>query len=472
MRSEGTLLSRREQRKKGHVMADKQITTQRVNSRVSDSPAVRKLQRTLYQQAKKKPKWKAWSLYADLCRKEFIEEAMSRVLSNKGGSGIDGYTVQAMDAEWDVFKDSLQQELLAKTFRPSPVRRVSIPKDGGGTRKLGIPTVKDRVVQMILVLLLEPIFEADFHDESYAYRRGKRATEAVESISKALYFGKTMAIEADLSQYFDTIDHKRLMKLISGRVSDGAILALIKQFLKVPVIEENESGKKKTIANENRGVPQGGVISPLLANLYLDKLDKAVNGLDQNYVKMVRYADDFVILIKDGLENVMLERVKIWLEKAGLTLNMSKTKLTNTREKGKIEFLGFELSERISVRTGNRYIHSQPSKKSRLKFRDKIREELNHWTQWRDTDEMVRRVNRITRGWGNYFHYGTSVPVFSSTNNWLYQRVRVWLDKKHRGQGGGQSKYVRFPNGLITEKLGIYSLPNYGKGTDNAPLKG
>ncbi|MCF6314076.1 MAG: group II intron reverse transcriptase/maturase, partial [Verrucomicrobiales bacterium] len=169
---------------------------------------------------------------------------------------MDGYTVEAMDAEWEEFRDRIQKELLDKTFSPSPVRRVSIPKDNGGTRKLGIPTVKDRVVQMILVLLLEPIFEADFHDESYAYRRGKKPTEAVESISKALYFGKTMAIEADLSQYFDTIDHDRLMKLIKGRVSDGAILALIKSFLKVPVIEEDKDGKKKTVSNENKGVPQ------------------------------------------------------------------------------------------------------------------------------------------------------------------------------------------------------------------------
>ncbi len=444
-------------------MAEKQITTQKANLRVSNSPAVRKLQRTLYQQAKMKPDWKAWSLYADLCRKEFIEEAMSRVLDNKGGSGIDGYTVKDMEAEWEVFRDGLQLELSEKTFRPSPVRRVSIPKDGGGTRKLGIPTVKDRVVQMILVLLLEPIFEADFHDESYAYRRGKKATEAVESISKALYFGKTMVIEADLSQYFDTIDHKRLMKLIVGRVSDGAILALIKQFLKVPIIEENKSGKKKTIPNEDKGVPQGGVISPLLANLYLDQLDKAVNSLDPSRVKMVRYADDFVILLKEGLEEEMLERLKVWLEKVGLQLNLRKTKISNTRAKDKIEFLGFELSERTSPRTGKRYIHCQPSKKSRQKYRNKIREELNHWTKWRATEEMVMRVNRITTGWGNYFHHGNSTQVFSSSSRWLYQRVRLWLRGKHHGQNSVKSMYVRFPQEMITTGLGIKGLPKQAK---------
>ena len=433
-------------------MADKQITTHH---------KVRKLQRTLYQQAKKKPNWKAWSIYADLCRKEFIEEAMSRILKNKGGSGVDGYTVKVMEAQWDLFRDSLQQELLGKTFRPSPVRRVSIPKDNGGTRKLGIPTVKDRVVQMLLVLLLEPVFEADFHDESYGYRRGKKATEAVDSVKKALYSGKTMAIEADLSQYFDTIDHERLMKLVKGRVSDGAILSLIKAFLKVPVIEESESGKKKTIPNDNKGVPQGGVVSPLLANLYLDKLDKSVNTLDPSHVKMVRYADDFVILVKEGLEGVLLERVKVWLERAGLTLNLNKTKITDTRRNGKIEFVGFEISERRSVRTGNRYIHSQPSKKSTQKLRDKIRKELNHSTTWRDTANVIKSMNRISRGWGNYFHHGNSSQVFNSANNWMFMRLRRWLRKKHAGQSGGRSMYLRFPTTKLTGEMGAYSLPNY-----------
>ena len=298
---------------------------------------------------------------------------MSRILGNKGGSGIDGYTVEAMEEEWETFRDSLQKELLEKSFSPSPVKCVVVPKANGGTRKLGIPTVKDRVVQMILMLLLEPIFEADFHDESYGYRRGKKATEAVDSISKSLYYGKTVAIEADLSQYFDTIDHQRLMKLVKRRVSDGAILALIKRFLEVPTIEEDKNGKRRTKPNKKRGVPQGGVISPLLANLYLDALDKAVNTLDPSRVRMVRYADDFVILVSEGLEEVMLDRVNAWLAKAGLKLNLSKTKITDTKQKGKIEFLGFELSERKSSKTGKRYIHRQPSKKSQQKFRDKIR---------------------------------------------------------------------------------------------------
>jgi RNA-directed DNA polymerase len=431
-------------------MADKQITKHH---------KVRKLQRTLYQQAKSKPNWKAWSLYADLCRKEFIEEAMSRILNNKGGSGIDGYTIEAMEEEWETFRDSLQKELIEKTYKPSPVKCVVIPKANGGTRKLGIPTVKDRVVQMILVLLLEPIFEADFHDESYGYRRGKKAADAVKSISTSLYFGRTKAIEADLSQYFDTIDHKRLMKLIKGRVSDGAILSLIKQFLTVPVIEEDKNGKRRTIPNQKKGVPQGGVISPLLSNLYLDKLDKAVNSLDPVNVKMVRYADDFVILVRDGLELVILERVQSWLEKAGLELNLSKTKLTDTRQKGKVEFLGFELSERNSETTGNRYIHRQPSKSSQKKYREKIRAELNHWTRWKNTKMIVERINRITRGWGNYFHYGHSTDVFRKQNYWLNCRLRDWLSRKHKLRE--KSKYKAFPDELLRDEHGLYLLPEY-----------
>lgn len=431
-------------------MADKQITTH---------PKVRKLQRTLYQQAKSKPSWKAWSLYADLCRDVFIEEAMSRVLSNKGGSGVDGYTVETMEAEWDLFRDRLQEALTEKSYRPSPVRRVTIPKGGGGTRNLGIPTVKDRVVQTLLMLLLEPIFEADFHDESYGYRREKKATDAVDSIKKAIYTGKTTAIEADLSKYFDTIDHSRLMKLIKMRVSDGAILELIKLFLKAPIIEDSGNGKKRTLPKPKQGVPQGGVISPLLANLYLDKLDKAVNALDARNVKMIRYADDFVILVKEGLEHAMLDRVKDWLERAGLTLNLGKTKLTDTRRKGKVEFLGFEIREGVSLRTGNRYIHSQPSKKSTQQLRNKLREELNHWTQWRDTAEVIVRVNRIIRGWSNYFHYGNSSQVFSTMNDWIAMRMRRWLSRKHKRQNGNKSMYKQYPTSKLQGEMGLYKLP-------------
>jgi len=430
-------------------MADKRITTH---------PKVRKLQRTLYQQAKSKPNWRAWSLYADLCRREFVEEAMSRVYQNQGGMGCDGYSVQQMMEEWETFRNHLEEELKAKTYRPSPVLRVEIPKDNGGVRQLGIPTVKDRVVQTLLVILLEPILEADFHDESYGYRPQRNAKQAVTSISKALYWGKTVAIEADLSRYFDTVCHVRLLRLVKKRVSDGSILKLIKAFLRVPTVERKGGKTTKTQVHPNtgEGVPQGGVISPLLANLYLDKLDKAVNGLDDHRVKMVRYADDFVILVRKGYEGILLARVKAWLSKAKLTLNEEKTKITDTEAKGKIEFLGYEISEKTSSRTGNRYIESRPSKKSERKYRDKIRQELNHWTTWRDTHQVIKKVNRISKGWGNYFEGCNGLKRLRFQNYWLEERVRKWLSKKHKLKG--RSRYKVFNHQYIKD-LKLYTLP-------------
>jgi len=419
---------------------------------------VRKLQRTLYQQAKRKPNWRAWSLYSELSRREFVEEAMSRIFSNRGGSGVDGFTLEMMQADWENFRDRLCEELRTKSYRPSPVKRIRIPKSNGGERVLGIPTVKDRVVQMLLVLVMEPIFEADFHDESYGYRRGKKATDAIASIGGSLYFGKTTVIEADLSRYFDTIDHQRLLRLVKRRVSDGSILGLLKAFLRVPVVElDAKSSKRRIIPVGNKGVPQGGVVSPLLANLYLDALDHAVNRLDPARVKMVRYADDFVILIKGGHEEELLERVADWLEKVGLTLNRSKTKMTDVSQGGWVEFLGYELSEQHSEKTGRRYIRRRPSKKSCQNLRDRIREELHHWSTWRDTGEVVTRVNRIVRGWGNYFHSDHSTEVFRSMNHWLGNRLRIWLSKKHKLRH--KSKWVSYPDETLYEEIGLYRLP-------------
>ena len=228
---------------------------------------------------------------------------------------------------------------------------------------------------------------------------------------RALYYGKTTAIEADLSSYFDTIGHDRLMKLVSKRISDGAILKLIKRFLRVPVEEAARKGRRRTIPNPKKGVPQGGVISPLLSNLYLDKLDHAVNGLNRRDVKMVRYADDFVILVRPGREAEVLSRVKTWLERAGLTLNENKTKLTRVADGERVEFLGYVIGERRSVKTAKRYIHREASRKSQQRYRDKVREVLHHWSTWRDTASVVKQVNQITRGWGNYFLTGHNPAV-------------------------------------------------------------
>ena len=241
---------------------------------------VRKLQRTLYRQAKSKPKWKAWSLYADASRRDILEAALQQVIKNKGAAGVDGERWEPLKENRELRKQwlgQLQEELKGKTYRPSPVRRVYILKENGKQRPLGIPTLKDRVVQTAVVLLLLPIFEADFHEHSYAYRPKRRAQQAVDAIKKALLTGRREVVDADLSGYFDTIPHMELLRLVKGRVSDGSILKLIKRWLRAPVVEEDPESGVKRVEKNRCGTPQGGVISPLLANLYLDGLDKAVN---------------------------------------------------------------------------------------------------------------------------------------------------------------------------------------------------
>lgn len=236
---------------------------------------VRKLQRTLYRQAKKNPKWKAWSLYGDVCRKEVMKAALEQVMENRGAPGVDGERWEPLKADQELrerWLAELEGELRRKEYRASPVRRVYILKENGKKRPLGIPTIRDRVVQTAVVLLLEPVFEADFHENSFAYRPKRRAQQAVEVIRKALLRGRREVVDADLSGYFDTIPHAALMRLVKGRVSDGSILKLIKGWLRAPVVEEDPESRGKRVTKNRCGTPQGGVISPLLANLYLDGL--------------------------------------------------------------------------------------------------------------------------------------------------------------------------------------------------------
>ena len=423
---------------------------------------VRKLQRTLYRQAKSKPKWKAWSLYGDVCRREVLEAALWQVIANGGTPGVDGVRVEDLAEDGghrELWLAKLEADLRGKTYRPSPVRRVYIPKADGKKRPLGIPTVRDRVVQTAVVLLLLPIFEADFHENSFAYRPRRRAQQAIDAIKVALLSGRREVVDADLSGYFDTIPHTGLMRLVKGRVSDGSILKLIKGWLRAPIVEEDpETGVKRAVKNRC-GTPQGGVISPLLANLYLDGLDKAVNGGKQMKAVMVRYADDFVVLCRKGQGAEMHGRLKSWLEQRGLKLNEKKTRIVDF-EKESFEFLGFRLAWR-KARSGRSFPLCEPSPKSCGKLREAIREETARSTMWKEPEEVIARVNVRVRGWIGYFHYANSAEVFDKMQWQMRERVRRWLWKKHAKT---EAQYGNaYSNERLHDHYGLVNFPMHTK---------
>lgn len=405
---------------------------------------VRKLQRTLYRKAKAEPNYRFWSLYSEVSRSDILNLAMTAVARNGGSPGVDGQTISAYNADdqsWVEWRDGLIRELRNKTYRPSPVRRVYIPKADGKLRPLGIPTVKDRVVQAALVLVLLPIFEADFHEHSFAYRPGRNAHQALRKISQAIWRGQREVIDADLSGYFDSIPHDKLLKLVAKRVSDGTVLGLIRAWLRAPIVEENAQTRTRRILPNKQGTPQGGVISPLLANLYLDALDKAVNDpVLKGRPTMIRYADDFVVLCQPGTGQELLRQLQAWLHARGLTLNETKTRLLHAAE-ADFKFLGFSIRLRKSPK-GRWYVHQEPHPKSCQKFRDSVRELLNHWTLHETVEEVVAALNRKAKGWANYFHHGNSTKAFARMQRFINQRLRRWLWRKSQRRRGRYKAYT------------------------------
>lgn len=417
---------------------------------------LRKLQRALYCKAKTEPEYRFWSLYGELTRSDLLEQALQLVIRNGGASGVDGQTIQSITATPEIrsqWLERLRRELQTKTYRPEPVRRVYIPKSNGGQRPLGIPTVKDRVVQMAALIVLAPIFEADFHPNSYGFRPRHNAHQALDMIIEALRSGKLEVVDADLSKYFDTIPHDRLIKLVARRTSDGSLLHLLRQWLKAPVVEERE-GIKRVLPNK-QGVPQGGVISPLLANLYLNALDWAVNNpAETGQPVMVRYADDFVILCEPGQGEQLQQRLRRWLSARGLKLNEEKTRRVDSRKS--FNFLGFTVRWQPSRRNGRWYANIEPSSKSQQRLRGHMREYLNHWTLHRNARHTVDEINRTLRGWGGYFHYRNSSRVFGQLNWWLCERLRRWLWRKHRCR---KALWSAYPAEVLYGRYGLWRLP-------------
>lgn len=413
---------------------------------------VRKLQRTLYRKAKENKAWRAWSLYGELSRRDVLETALEAVVRNRGKPGMDGVTVEQIEAGREAFLNELQAALRERSYRPSPVLRVWMEKAGGKQRPLGIPTVKDRIVQMALLLLLQPIFEADFHEHSYGYRPGKNARQALDAIREAIRQGYYEVIDADLSGSFDTIDHGAVLKLVARRVSDGSVLKLVKQFLQAPIIER--VGRKSRILPNKKGTPQGGVISPLLANLYLNSLDQQANQ-PETEAKLVRYADDFVLLCRPGRAPALRRRLEAYLQAKGLTLNEAKTRMLDARRES-FRFLSYAVSWRQSPATRRHYVHVEPSGKSQAELRANMRAELNHWTLHESCTAKVRRLNAVLRGWGSYFYYGNCTRVFRRVQHGTQERLRTWLWRKY---GRKHSRYGFFTNARLIGQYGLYQLP-------------
>ena len=414
---------------------------------------LRHLQDALYRKAKAQPNYRFWSLYGELTRRDLLEHALRLVVRNGGASGVDGESLTRITATPETqarWLDALQSEMQTKTYRPAPVRRVYIPKSNGSQRPLGIPTVKDRVVQMAALLVLGPIYETDFHPCSYGFRPGRNAHQALDQIVDALRSGRLEVVDADLSKYFDTIPHDRLMKLVAGRTSDGSVLHLIRQWLDAPVVEENGS-----VLPNRQGVPQGGVISPLLANLYLNALDWAVNDpAERGQPVLVRYADDFVILCATGQGEVLRQRLTRWLAARGLKLNEAKTRLVDSRKS--FDFLGFRLRWQSSRVSGKWYVHVEASPRSQQRLREAVRGKLNHWTLGKRIPEVMTGLNRLLRGWSGYFHYRHSSRVMGRLNGQVRDRVKRWLWRKHAKKRALWSDY---PDERLQAQYGLWSLP-------------
>jgi RNA-directed DNA polymerase len=421
---------------------------------------IRTLQRKLYRKAKAEPAFRFYMLYDKIYREDILCHAYEVARANAGAPGVDGMTFAAIEASGlEAWLAGLCEELVSKTYRPNPVRRVMIPKPhGGGERPLGIPTIRDRVVQTAAKLVLEPIFEADFEDNAYGYRPARGAVDAVKEVHRHICRGYTDVVDADLSRYFDSIPHSDLMKAVARRIVDRHVLRLIKLWLKAPIEERDEGNGRRRIGggrSNTRGTPQGGVASPLLANIYMNRFLKhwRLTGRGEAFrARVVAYADDFVILSR-GRAAEALAWTKAVMTKLGLTLNEAKTSLKNARQE-RFDFLGYSFGPHRYKANGKWYLSASPSKKSLHRFKTTVGQMLvpgnnDPWPKVRDT------LNRSLLGWSNYFCYGTCRSAFRAVDRYVYERVRDFLARRHKVAGRGT---IRFSCDVVHGERGVLRL--------------
>jgi RNA-directed DNA polymerase len=409
------------------------------------------LRRSLYVKAKAEPTWRFWGLYVHVCKMETLQEAYRMAKSNDGAPGIDGVTFEAIEESGEEsFLNQIQDELVQHMYQPMRVRKKEIPKDGGNKiRVLSIPAIRDRVVQGALKLILEPIFEADFQSGSYGYRPKRTAQEAVLRVDKAIMEGKTRVIDLDLRAYFDNVQHYLLLAKVARRVQDAMVMKLLNLILK-------STGKK--------GVPQGGVVSPLLSNLYLNEVDRMLEKAiattrrgKYTHVQYARFADDMVILIdshprNDWLMRAVDKRLREELAKLRVGINEDKSRTIDLTKGGSFAFLGFEY-RRVLGRNQKWRPQFVPKMKKRTALFAKLREVFRqHVSQ--PVGEVIEEINPILRGWVNYYRIGHSSRCFSKIRDWVEMKIRRHLMRSRLRKGQG---WKRWSSEWIYRMLGLYN---------------
>jgi RNA-directed DNA polymerase len=408
------------------------------------------LRRKIYLKAKSEKTWRFWGLYVHVCKMETLKEAYKMAKKNNGAPGIDGVTFGAIEEGGvEAFLEQIRDELVSGTYRPMRNRRKEIPKDKDKVRVLGIPSIRDRVVQGALKLIVEPIFEADFQAGSYGYRPKRTAHAAIDRVSKAVVQNKTRVIDIDLKAYFDNVRHAVLLKKVAERVDDDEVMRLLNLVMK---------------ANGKRGVPQGGVISPLLSNIYLNEVDKMLERAKEvtrhgkyTYVEYARFADDLVILV-DGFQKwewllkAIYKRLLEELEKLDVQLNREKTRVVDLTTDETFSFLGFDF-RRTKTRRGKWGVRVTPRVKARTSLLGKLKNVFHHHNS-QPVDRVIYLINPILRGWVNYFRVGNSSECFGYIKDWVEKKIRRHLMRARKRRGFG---WTRWSRAWLYKTLGLFN---------------